>query len=120
MTGNTASGSAMKAGPEQAIPSTGAGGGRALLNPELAAMTFDLVGRGVFDRVLTVPGFGGAFSFVLAGVTEFSPGSGEPIMGDAVISLHNVVPLDGGRVHVRVESRWPEDLSIRVQLLYFV
>ncbi|WP_030194914.1 hypothetical protein [Streptomyces sp. NRRL S-87] len=120
VSGNTAGSSATVARPEQAIPSTGAGGGEALLNPELAAMTFDLVGHGVFDRVLTVPGFGGAFAMVLASVTEFSPGTDKPIMGDAVITLHNVVPLDGGRVHVRVESRWPEDLSIRVQLLYFV
>lgn len=113
-TGNTASGSAVKDGPEQAIPST------AQMSPELAAHTVNLRGKGVFDAVLPVPGFGGAFAMVLASVTEFNPATDKPVMGSAVITLHNVVPLDGQRVQVRVESRWHEDLSIRVQLLYFV
>ncbi len=119
-TGHAASGSAVKAGPEQAIPSTDRTGGEAQFSPELAAQTVDFRGHGVFERDVKLPGFGGAFGMVVADVTEFNPVTGKPIMGSAVITLHNVVPLDGGHVTVRVESRWPEDLSIRVQFLYFL
>ncbi|MFF4448467.1 hypothetical protein [Streptomyces sp. NPDC001502] len=119
-TGNTASGSAVKAAPGQAIPSTGGNEGKAQFNPEMAAQTFDFRGHGVFDREVKLPGFGGAFAMVIASVTEFSPVTDKPIMGSAVINLHSVVPLDGGRVMVRVESRWPEDLDIRVQFLWFL
>ncbi|MCB8906081.1 MULTISPECIES: hypothetical protein [unclassified Streptomyces] len=104
----------------QTIPSTGGSDSRALLNPEMAAQPFDLWGHGVFEAVLDVPGFRGPGAMVLGAVTEFSPVTDKPIMGSAVITLHSVVPLDGPHVQVRVEVRWPEDLSIRVQLMWFL
>ncbi|NEY30701.1 hypothetical protein GTU99_00525 [Streptomyces sp. PRKS01-65] len=67
-----------------------------------------------------MPGFGGPFAFVLGSVTEFSPVTQKPIMGSAIITLHNLVPQEVGKVMVRVESQWPEDLDIRVQLLWFL
>ncbi|WP_328941645.1 hypothetical protein OG259_08235 [Streptomyces sp. NBC_00250] len=98
----------------------GGNGGKAQFNPEMAAQAFDLHGQGVFDKVLPVPGFRGAYGMVLGSVTEYDPVSDRPIMGEAVVTLHSVVGLDGQRVHVRVESRWPEPLYIRVQLMWFL
>ncbi|MFD3944086.1 hypothetical protein [Streptomyces sp. NPDC058579] len=95
-------------------------GGKALLNPEMAAQPFDIRGHGVFEKVLDVPGFLGAHAFVVGSVTEFNRASDKPIMGDAVITLHSLVAMDGKKVAVRVESSWPEDLDIRVQLLWFL
>ncbi|MGW2017523.1 hypothetical protein [Streptomyces sp. NPDC001927] len=95
-------------------------GGHALLNPEMAAQDFPLRGHGVFQKVLDVPGFLGAHAFVVGSVTEYNRASGKPVMGDAVITLHNLVPMDGKKVAVRVESKWHEDLDILVQLLWFL
>ncbi|GGS36407.1 hypothetical protein Snoj_55940 [Streptomyces nojiriensis] len=124
MTQKTASGNAVKAavkaGPEQALPSTGGSGGQAQFNPEMAAQTFDFRGHGIFDGEVKLPGFGGAWAMVLANVTEFSPVTDKPILGSAVVTLHNVAPQDGGWVKVRMEARWPEDLSIRVQFMWFL
>ncbi|MGZ9930704.1 hypothetical protein ACXNSR_12485 [Streptomyces sp. NC-S4] len=120
MTENTASGSAVKAGPAQGIPATGGSGGEAQFNPEMAANTFDFVGHGVFEGEATLPGSRGAYNMVLANVTEFSPVTDKPIMGSAIVTLHNVVPLDGGKAKVRMEARWPEDLYIRVQFMWFL
>ncbi|MFD3993908.1 hypothetical protein [Streptomyces sp. NPDC058548] len=86
----------------------------------MSANTFDMRGQGVFEKVLDVPGFRGPGAMVLGAVTEFSPVTGDPIMGSAVITLHSVVPLNGPHVQVRVESRWPEELDIRVQLMWFL
>lgn len=57
---------------------------------------------------------------MLGAVTEFNRATDKPVMGDAVITLHNLVPMDGKKVAVRVESSWHEDLDIRVQLLWFL
>ncbi|MGW3321573.1 hypothetical protein [Streptomyces virginiae] len=119
-TGSTSNGSAVQAGPEQAIAPTDGSGGQAPFNPEMAAHTEDLRGHGVFEKVLPAPGFLGAYGMMLAAVTEYDPVTDKPIMGSAVVTLHNVVPMDGQRVMVRVEVRWPEDLYIRVQLMYFL
>ncbi|WKD34876.1 hypothetical protein [Streptomyces xanthophaeus] len=120
MTQNTASGSAVQAEPRQGIPSTGGSGGEAQFNPEMASQSFDFRGHGVFDGEVKLPGFGGAYAMVLAGIAEFSPVTDKPIMGSAVVTLHSVVGLDGGKVKVRMEARWPEDLSIRVQFMWFL
>ncbi|MCX5306605.1 hypothetical protein OG304_24615 [Streptomyces sp. NBC_00160] len=119
-TGNTASGSPVQAGPGRAIPATDASGGKALLNPEMAARPFDFRGHGVFEREVTLPGSRGAGTMVLASITEFSPVTDDPIMGSAIVTLHSVAPQSGGTVKVRMEVRWPEDLSVRVQFMYFL
>ncbi|WP_426361668.1 hypothetical protein [Streptomyces sp. E-08] len=102
------------------VEPTRASGDGTRLNPEIAATTHDVRGHGVFEQILDAPGFPGAGGMMLAGATEFSPVTGDPIMGSAVVTLHNVVPLNGARVQVRVEVKWPEDLSIRIQLFYLL
>ncbi|MEV6394744.1 hypothetical protein AB0M39_08190 [Streptomyces sp. NPDC051907] len=119
-TGNTASGSAVKAGPEQAVPPTGGSGGTEQADLQQIGYYYDLRGQGVFERVLEADGLGGPYSPVSASITEFDPATGKAFMGDAVMTVHNVVPLEGELVHIRVDSGWFEDLSIRVYLQYIV
>ncbi|MFF2777497.1 hypothetical protein ACFVU3_21610 [Streptomyces sp. NPDC058052] len=117
---NTADDGAARARPEEAIPSAGGIAGPALLNPEMASQSFDMRGHGVFARVLDVPAFKGAYAMVLGSATEFSRATDKPIMGDAVVTLHNLVSMDRGQVGVRVGVGWHEDLDIRVTLLWFI
>ncbi|MCX4808461.1 hypothetical protein ACFWWM_23450 [Streptomyces sp. NPDC058682] len=117
--GNTASGNGGKAGSGRAVPPTGGSASRAQAGLQQAYYYYDLSGQGVFERTLETPGLGGSFSQVFASVTEFYADTGKSFMGSAAMTVHNVVPLDGEQVIVRVDSGWPEELPVRVQLLYF-
>ncbi|MFB6616200.1 hypothetical protein ACIGFK_04130 [Streptomyces sp. NPDC085524] len=119
-TGDTASDSKMQARAEEAVPSADGTAGKALLNPEMASQSFDIRGHGVFERVLDVPAFKGAYAMVLGSVTEYSRATDKPIMGSAVVTLHSLVAMDRGQVGVRVGVNWHEDLDIRVTLLWFI
>ncbi|MFI6007041.1 hypothetical protein ACIA98_43140 [Streptomyces sp. NPDC051366] len=117
-TGHTASGSGGKAGPEKAIPPTGASGGKARAELQQVVYYYNLRGHGTFEAVLEAPGVG-AFTGVFASTAEVYPVTDKPFMGGAVMTVHNVVPLDEGRVVIRLDTGWPEDLPVRVQLQYF-
>ncbi|MEU2509247.1 hypothetical protein ABZ621_31675 [Streptomyces sp. NPDC007863] len=110
----------LRARTEEANPSAGGIAGKALFNPEMASQSFDMRGHGVFQRILDVPAFKGAYAMVLGSVTEYSRATDKPVMGDAVVTLHNLVSMDRGQVGVRVGVNWHEDLDIRVTLLWFI
>ncbi|WP_405786579.1 hypothetical protein OG753_40245 [Streptomyces sp. NBC_00029] len=119
-TGDTASDSMVQARTEEAIPSVDGIAGKALLNPEMASQSFEIRGHGIFERILDVPAFKGAYAMVLGSVTEYSRATDKPVMGTAVVTLHNLVAKDRGQVGVRVGVNWHEDLDIRVTLLWFI
>ncbi|MEU9851683.1 hypothetical protein [Streptomyces sp. NPDC047974] len=110
----------VQARAEEVIPSAGGIEGKALLNPEMASQPFEMRGHGVFERILDVPGFKGAHAMVLGSVTEYNRASDKPVMGAAAVTLHQLVAMDQGKVGVRVGVNWPEDLDIRVTLLWFL
>ncbi|MFB0632623.1 hypothetical protein [Streptomyces sp. AB3(2024)] len=118
-TGNAAGGSNGNAAPDQAIrPSGGSGRGEAREDFQQVGYYYNLSGHGVFERLLEAPGVG-AYTGVFATVTEVYPPTDRAFMGGAVMTVHNVVPLEGGRVQIRVDAGWPQDIPVRVSLQYF-
>jgi hypothetical protein len=84
--------------------------------------TFFFTGRGhgVFDRSTNsaqLPNIN-RHSFVLANICEISAPQGEsldfPFQGNATMEVHNIVPLDDGTVHFRLEIDWDSDLNFRL------
>jgi hypothetical protein len=71
--------------------------------------TFADFGRGNLDR----------HSMVVANIVELSQPQGEeldfPFQGDASMEIRNLVPLDSGQLHLRVEIDFDDhDLNFRV------
>jgi hypothetical protein len=61
------------------------------------------------------------YSVVTASITELGPsGSGpmDPYLGQANMSILNVVPDDVGNVHVRYNVDWPSDLNVQISMMY--
>ncbi|ATZ28968.1 hypothetical protein ACFZBM_31830 [Streptomyces lavendulae] len=118
-TGNAAAGGNGKAASDKAIaPSGGGSRGEARADWQPIGYYYNLRGHGVFEQLLQAPGVT-AYTGVFATVAEVYPPSDKPFMGGAVMTVHNVVPLDGERVEIRVDTGWPDDLPVRVQLLYW-
>lgn len=116
-TGNAAGGSNGNKAPDQAIPPSG-GAGLGKADFQQVGYYYNLRGHGVFERTLEAPGVT-AYTGVFATVAEVYPPSDKPFMGGAVMTVHNVVPMDGNLVQIRVDSGWPEDIPVRVNLQYF-
>jgi hypothetical protein len=70
------------------------------------------------------PGVINRHSHVLANICEVSKPEGEPeadfpFMGNATMSIHNIVPHDDGTLSVRVEVDWPSPIDVRIQFFVF-
>ncbi|MFE2474875.1 hypothetical protein [Streptomyces sp. NPDC059389] len=118
-TGSTAGGSSGNSASDKAIPPSGGGSqGEARADFQQIGYYYTLRGHGVFERLLEAPGVA-AYTNVCASVAEVYPPTDKPFMGGAVMTVHNVVPLDGEQVRIRVDSGWPQDISVRVCLQYF-
>ncbi|MET8755258.1 hypothetical protein ABZW32_34935 [Streptomyces sp. NPDC004667] len=103
---------------DKAIAPSGGGRGEARADWQPISYYYNLRGHGVFEQLLEAPGVS-AYTGVFATVAEVYPPTDRPFMGGAVMTVHNVVPLDGERVEIRVDTGWPDDLPIRVALLYW-
>ncbi|WP_030203732.1 hypothetical protein [Streptomyces sp. NRRL S-87] len=117
-TGQAVGGNDANTASDQPVPPDKDGRGEARADLEPTGHTYTLRGHGVFERLLAAPGVS-AFTDVVAGVTEVYDPTNKPFMGGAVMMVDNVVPLDGERVRIRVDSGWPEDVTVRVSLQYF-
>ncbi|MFJ5546215.1 hypothetical protein [Streptomyces sp. NPDC093225] len=117
-TGRAVGGNDANTASDEAIAPDSDGRGKARADLQHVGFTYTLRGRGVFERLLAAPGVS-AFTDVVAGVTEVYDPTNKPFMGGAVMTVHNVVPLDGEQVRIRVDSGWPQDVSLRVSLQYF-
>jgi hypothetical protein len=69
------------------------------------------------------PGVVNRHSVVLANICEVSQPEGQaldfPVLGDATMTIHNIVPHDDGTVLVRLEVNWPSPVDVRVQFAIF-
>ncbi|WP_327130437.1 hypothetical protein OG311_02710 [Streptomyces sp. NBC_01343] len=118
-TGNTAGAGNGNTAPGKAIPPSGGGSrGEARADFQQIGYCYTLRGHGVFERLLEAPGVA-AYTNVCASVAEVYPPTDKPFVGGAVMTVHNVVPLDGEQVRIRVDSGWPQDIAVRVSLQYF-
>ena len=58
---------------------------------------------------------------VIASLVEFSQPAGEPLdfpfIGAAVMTIHNVCPLDNGTVQVVIDTGWGSPLNIRLSFV---
>ena len=59
-----------------------------------------------------------AASWVWASVTELTS-DGQPLFGDALIIVGNVVPQDDGSISIKVTSLWPNDLPGQIKLVFW-
>jgi hypothetical protein len=77
--------------------------------------------HGVFVRRFNVAGVGAgsAVCVSISEVTQSSAGSAfdTPFIGDAVMRIDNVAPLNGGQVDVRGEVAWNSDLNVRINFI---
>lgn len=77
--------------------------------------------HGVFTRRFNVAGVGAgsAICVSVSEVAQSTPGSAfdTPFIGDAVMKVYNVAPLNGGQVDVRGEVTWGSDLNVRVNFI---
>jgi hypothetical protein len=75
---------------------------------------------GIFDGNVTFPpGVVNSQSHVLVSICEIitpepSPGIGTPFKGHAVLTVHNVVPFDGGNVEITIDTGWNSPIGVRV------
>jgi hypothetical protein len=82
---------------------------------------------GVIGQFETNPNFGTSVvnrhSVVLASVFELSQPQGEPLdypfQGEAIMTIHNIVPLDDGSVKVAVDTGWT-DFPINIRLNFAI
>ena len=69
------------------------------------------------------PGVINRHSFVLANICEISKPEGQPLdfpfIGNATMTIHNVVPHDDGTLLIRLEIDWPYPLDVRIQFFVF-
>ncbi|MDT3399028.1 hypothetical protein RKE29_20670 [Streptomyces sp. B1866] len=72
--------------------------------------------QGVFSRNLSAP-LTDRTTQVYASIAEID-NQDNPHLGDAVMTVHDVVPLDGQRVIVRGEVSWPAPLNVRVNMFF--
>ncbi|MFJ8440704.1 hypothetical protein [Kitasatospora griseola] len=79
-----------------------------------SAFSYDLEAHGTFTVNFSVPGVTPS-SVVMASMTEVNS-NGQPFVGDATTTVHNVAP-GNGNVRLRGEVGWSSDLSVRVYLL---
>jgi hypothetical protein len=74
---------------------------------------------GIFDLKATFPaGVIDRHSIVLASLCELAKPPGQsldfPFKGLAVLTLHNVVPFDDGKVELTIDTGWESPINIRV------
>ena len=82
----------------------------------------DFIGvDGIFDGNINFPG--GVIdrhSHVLASLCELSAPQGEPLdfpfKGDAVFTLHNVVPFDAGNLEITIDTGFDSPINVRVYM----
>lgn len=72
--------------------------------------------QGVFSRNLSAPGTNPGTQ-VHASITELD-NQERPQLGDADVTTHDVVPLDGQRVQIRGEVAWPAPRVVRVSMFF--
>jgi hypothetical protein len=70
------------------------------------------------------PGVINRHSFVLANICEVSRPEGQrdadfPFIGNATMTIHNIVPHDDGTLLIRLEVDWPSPIDIRIQFFVF-
>ena len=89
-------------------------------NRQGRAYYYNLVGHGVFERTLNLPGVNST-SIVVASITEVSISDGQvkPKLGSANMQIYNVVPYDDGTVGIRGKIDWPNDLNYRISVIIF-
>lgn len=56
-------------------------------------------------------------SQVSVSITEVNPANGQPFLGDAGMSVLNVVPQDDGTVTVRANVAWPNPLRCALNFI---
>jgi Ethanolamine utilization protein EutJ (predicted chaperonin) len=75
---------------------------------------------GIFDGNVTFPpGVINSKSHVLVSICEIitpepSSGIGTPFKGQAVLTLHNVVPFDTGNVEITIDTGWGSPIGVRM------
>ena len=79
-----------------------------------SAFSYDLGIHGTFTLNFSVPGVTPS-SVVMVSMTEINA-NGQPFVGDATVTVHNVAP-GNGNVRLRGEVDWDSDLSVRVYFL---
>ncbi|MFD4630920.1 hypothetical protein ACFVYR_09020 [Streptomyces sp. NPDC058284] len=67
----------------------------------------------IFNKRIDIPVVPGSLLFV--SLTECSPGSNTPFLGDATVHTYNVVPFNGYMM-LRGEVDWDEDLLLRASV----
>lgn len=83
------------------------------LTEVMTAQSFFLLDvQGVFTAALNVQPANRS-SEVAASIAE-ADSNGKPLLGDAVLTIHNVVPEDGDTVRIRAESSSPTPLNVMV------
>ena len=70
------------------------------------------------------PGVINRHSHVLANICEVSRPEGQPeldfpFIGNATMTIHNIVPHDDGTLLIRLEIDWPSPLDVRIQFFVF-
>lgn len=70
------------------------------------------------------PGVINRHSHVLANICEVSRPEGQPeldfpFIGNATMTIHNIVPHDDGTLLIRLEIDWPYPLDVRIQFFVF-
>ncbi|MEV7419571.1 hypothetical protein [Streptomyces sp. NPDC089919] len=106
-------------GSETAIAPSGGGSRGARTDFQQIGYYYTLRRHGVFDVLLEAPGVN-AYTLLFASVAEVYPPTDKPFMGGAVMTVHNVVPIDGELARIRVDAGWPEDITLRIYLTYQV
>ncbi|BAU85330.1 hypothetical protein SLA_4442 [Streptomyces laurentii] len=90
-----------------------------LEDPQSGARSYLIGAGGLFERKLFASGVN-AFSKVFASMTEFAPEDhNKPFLGGAVMTVHNVVPQDGGIVTIRADVGVPNTLNVKVSLFFY-
>ncbi|MFI7098639.1 hypothetical protein ACIBK8_04675 [Streptomyces sp. NPDC050161] len=83
---------------------------------EFVAYAYHLSNKqGVFTTLLSAQGVN-RFSEVVGSIAELDA-QDRPQLGDAVMTLHNVVPQDNNTVAVRGEVAWHTPLRVRVHII---
>ncbi|BAU85329.1 hypothetical protein SLA_4441 [Streptomyces laurentii] len=89
------------------------------LEGQQGAYSYLLTRGGVFEATLPAAGVD-AFSKVFASITERdTEDNDKPFLGGGVMTVHNVVPRDGGIVTIRADVGVPNNLNLRVDLFYY-
>ena len=77
--------------------------------------TLPFQAHGEFLAEWQVTGVGRPAS-VVAAITEVD-GGGQPFLGAARMTVHNVAPRDNGELHLWCQVEWPVDISVRLDVL---